>query len=436
MSTLQISRMRGFGKNILQQISVSPVKIPLMLSFLNQIVNSGGNFIVGIYLARSLSLEDFGLYGIGFGICMLYIGVGNAIILTQMVVNMPDKLAADKEQYAAKMLLAAIMLGIFTLVSAAVITFGAMLFRPDWHRFIGAIATVTFTSVCLLAKEFFISYAFMQRRESLALVISFLSVAVLGGGLIVEHLAGIPLTAENALLLYAAGAATAALVGYLSSHLRIIGSTRNLKPDFLEAWQHGRWALGGIVVTWIQAQAYTYVLAFSLGPAGVGLANAARIFISPFSFLIPAINKIMIPRLAEYRQSDPQKMYRISTMITAGLFIFVILYSIILLSSVDFITRIVLGRNDPGIDSLIWIWCIVLAFNMLRTGGSVLLQVMRKFRILTLVNIPSAILAVLTAIFLIRQLGAPGAIWGTAIGEIVFCLLIWREIRNDRSNGN
>jgi len=422
--------------SLFSQVDLSTVKIPLMLSLLNQVVSSGGNFAVGVYLARTLPLADFGLYGISYGICMLYIGVGNAILLTQMVVNMPDKAEAEKDGYASRMLIGVLMLGASTLTLGLLAILAVMAVHPAWRQYFTIAATVTLTAIAFLGKEFMISYAYIRRKETLALSVSTLSVAILCCGLALEYLAGVTLTAQNVLLLYAGGAATGATIGYLVAPLAVRGNMRDLSADFLEAWRHGRWALGGVTITWIQAQTYTYALAFFLGPAGVGQANAARIFISPFSFLIPAINQITIPRLADLRESDSARMLKVSVLVTAGLFLFALIYVMVLLGCLDFIFGIVLGRQDRAIQSLVPVWCVVLVIQMILTGGSALLQVMRRFRILALINIPSAIAAVVTAIVLIHQLGAPGAIWGTAAGELVLTILIWREIRNGRNHSN
>jgi O-antigen/teichoic acid export membrane protein len=434
MPVSHIAMKSHFIKQLTSQMDLSGVRVPLILSLLNQVINSGGNFVVGVYLARTLSLADFGLYGISYGICMLYIGFGNAILLTQMVVNMPDKPEASKEDYASRILLGVLILGAATLTLVALCTLGVMLMHPDWQRFSGIIATITVTSVAFLSKEFVISYAYMRRKEKLALSVSALSVGILCAGLAIEYLLAIELSAQNVLLLYAAATAVAAVYGYFLSPLSVIRNCRNLTPDFVEAWVHGRWALGGVSATWIQAQAYTYALAIFLGPVGVGQANAARIFISPFNFLIPAINQIAIPRLSDLRRSDSSRMLRVSVMLTTGLFFLAMVYSAILLSSLDFVFTIILGRHDAAVQALIPIWCAFLVIQLAKTGGIVLLQVMRRFRILALLNIPSAVAAIVTAIVLIRQLGAGGAIWGTVAGETILAILIWREIRNEKKD--
>lgn len=413
--------------------------MPLMLSFLNQLVGSGGNFLIGIYLARTLPLEGFGLYGIGFGICMLYVGVGNAVILTQMAVNMADRAPDEKERYAARMLFAVLIMGAislaFTLAGLVVVALLAPHAVTHPSGVMMPVLAIALASALFLCNEFFGSYAYLKRKEGLALGVNASMMLVLFSALAIERLRGIPPSAEHVFLYYALGAASGSIVAYLVSPLSLRRGLGSLIPDYLESWRHGRWALGGVLVTWVQSQAYTYVLAAFLGAAGVGLANAARIFISPVTFLLPAINKVAIPRLAELRRNNPQRMLLLSMSLTTAMSMLAVLYSLALSTSLDFMMELVLGRHDPRIASLVWIWCLVLVVQMTRSGGSVLMQVQRKFRLLTLLNIPSVVITIVAAVLLIRAFGVVGAIWGMLIGEVVLSAFIWREIRHAKNNG-
>ncbi|MES2932314.1 MAG: polysaccharide biosynthesis C-terminal domain-containing protein [Pseudomonadota bacterium] len=417
-------------KTALRRIDLSSLKMPLVLSLLNQVVSSGGNFFLGIYLARSMPLEGFGLYGIGYGVCMLYVGIGNAVLLTQMMVNMPDRAAAEKEQYAARILCAVILSGLLTLLLTAGVGFIVNIFAPQYTHLSGPVAAIAVASVVFLCNEFFTSYAYIKRKERLALMVNLATMLTLLLGLIVEHLRGGVVTAEKVLLLYALGAAVGSCFAFASAPLPLRGHIRKLIPDLTDAWRQGSWALGGVMVTWIQAQTYTYVLALFLGPAGVGQANTAKIFISPFSFLLPAINKVAVPRLADLRHSNRKRMFKMSFILTAAICSLALLYCLTLLIGLDYISQKLLGRYDPAIEVLVRIWCLVLVVQMFRSGGGILLQVQRKFRALLLLNIPSAIITIAVALGLIQWLGAAGAIWGVVAGEIVLSMFIWKEIRH------
>ncbi len=411
-----------------------PLKNALLLSLLNQVISSGSNFAVGVYLARTLPLREYGIYGICYGICMLYVGVGNAIILTQMLVTMAEVEAEQQTAYASRMLQSVLILGVLTLLLVGLTLLLAFLLDPGLADYFPTVCAVALMAILFLCKEFFIRYAYIMRVERLAVWVSGLAVAILAAGLAIERAAGIPLTVIHVLLLSGAGMAISAVIGYRYSPLTIPPGLRASLLDFGQSWQQGRWALGGVAVSWVQSQTYTYVLAALLGPTGVGQANAARIFVSPFSFLLPAVNQIAMPRMADLRQAHPHRLVRLVLLFTVGLLLLAIAYSFVLLQSLSVVADLVLGRHDPGVQSLVWIWCVVVCNQMILNGGSAMLQVLRRFRILTLLSAASAMAAVVSALILVRLVGPPGAIWAVAVGEVLLSFLVWREIRRDHGH--
>jgi O-antigen/teichoic acid export membrane protein len=389
---------------------------------------------LGVYLARSLSLSEFGIYGIGFGLCMLYVGIGNAVILAQMSVNMSSYDVDQKAVYGARMLNGVLVLGMILVAMTASIFLAMCFFWPAYKAFTGIVCAISIAAVLFLCNEFFISYAYLRRRESLALVVNGMTMLVLFTCLVVAYQLGISPSVENTLFYYAFGAALGSILAYRLSLLRVSQGVHGFASNVVESWRNGRWALGGVFIIWMQSQTYAYVALLFLGSAGVGAINAAKIFISPFSFLLPAVNKIAIPRLADMRQTDPRRMLMASVFLTAGLTGLTIIYSLILVSSLHYLTALILGRHDANIEALIWVWCLVLIFQMARSGGGVLLQVQKKFRILTLLNVPSAIITIALAFLLIAKIGAAGGIWSIVAGEAALSLLIWREIANSRAH--
>ena len=117
-------RSRSFGK-------------ALSISVINQVVSSGTNFALGIYLVRALTPTEFGLYGIGFAIALLYSGVGNALLLTQMVVHVPDKANEDKLHYAARVLVLAAVFSLLTALLAGLVLAMVSAWQTLPHEYIG-----------------------------------------------------------------------------------------------------------------------------------------------------------------------------------------------------------------------------------------------------------------------------------------------------------
>jgi O-antigen/teichoic acid export membrane protein len=56
---------------------------------------------------------------------------------------------------------------------------------------------------------------------------------------------------------------------------------------------------------------------------------------------------------------------------------------------------------------------------------------MKEFRILTLINMASVLIAIVAAVALMQIVGVQGAILGTATGELMLSVLLYRAIRNN-----
>ena len=409
----------------------------LSVSVLNQAVSSGTNFAMGLYLVRALSPSEFGIYGIGIAVSLFYSGIGNALFLTQMVVHTPDKNSDDRQPYAARMLIALI---VFCLVTA-IFTLVAFVVGGTWSawlaKYSGLGLPIAAASIAYVLKDFFVRHSYTARKEVWALVVNVAVALTLLSLLLMQYLSLEKFTSESALWVYAMSNIAGAVVGYLLAKLPLRGvRLRRIVEDAQEAWHGGRWAIGGVSVTWMQSQAYTYVTALFLGPAGVGYANAARMLITPFSMLAPAINQVTMPRLASLRLHDQQKMIRTGFFITSGLLVAAVVYLAMIIVAADRLVTLILGDKFQNLRPIIITWSIVLLFQLLRDGAGTIIQVMKNFRILMLTNTISAVATVVSAVVLMKLYGVPGAILGTGIGELLLALMLWRFILNEPKNIN
>lgn len=415
--------LKGQAKTFTKAFSISAI---------NQAVSSATNFLFALYLVRVFSPEEFGIYGIGMSICLFYTGIGNALFLTQMVVNSPDKPGEERLPYAVRVLVGVLLFSGSTLFFIGVILLGS----PIFPRLLAAngqlLMVVGASSVALLIKEFFVRQAYIANAESRALAINGTIAASVVGMLGYSHLAGWRLDVEGVLWIFTCGQVAGAVVALVLAKLplrNILWKTAVL--DIQEACVGGRWALCGVSVTWAQSQAYMYVIALSAGPVDVGFANAARLFIAPFSLMLTAINQVTMPRLAELRVHDRFRMTHLGLAITAGLLVLTVAYSFCTVSFAGTIAPAVLGDKYKNIRPLVIVWCVALLFQVLRDGAGILMQVMKKFRELAMMNALSAIVSIGAAVVLIRWLEASGAILGTVIGDLCLAILLWRIIRND-----
>jgi O-antigen/teichoic acid export membrane protein len=403
----------------------------ISISVINQVVSSGTNFALALYLVRALTTTEFGLYSIGFSIAQLYSGVGDALVLTQMVVHMPDKPLRDQIPYASRMLVALALFCVATIAAAEAFLVISGRLAPVVPQYLDLIAPVVAAAIGFLLKSFFVRHAYTARNESSAVLINASVAAALVCMLSIEAQSGNVFNSASALWVYAFSNMVGAFVGLAIARLPIFAvGIRQIFLDMNEAWAGGRWALAGVGVTWSQTQAYMYVTALYIGPAGVGLANAARILITPAMFLMPAITQLVMPRLASMRAANMSEMISATMRFSRVAVVLAILYSLTLVCLRGLFVRLLIGKYSyEAVAPLVAPWCLLLIFQFSRVGTVICLQVIKEFRLVTLLNAVSLVIAISGAIVLMNVLGVRGAILGSAVGELIFSVLLYSVIR-------
>lgn len=405
------------------------------VSVLNQVLSSGTNFALGIYLVRILQPADYGLYGIGFAISLFYAGFGNALFLTQMVVHAPDKATEDRLPYAGRMF---VLVASFCLCTIGLLTvlmlFGINVWEPVAHH-AGLIAAITAASIAYLLKDFFVRHAYTARKETWALYVNASVAFALAALFLILLQTRTAINSTTGLWIYAASNMTGAVIGLILVRLPLHSLTTSaLIMDAREAWRGGKWALGGTSFSWLQSQAYMYITAMLAGPIGVAHANAARLFITPAAFLMAALSQVIMPRFATQFAIHPEKIQKIWGLFTMGLIAAAVLYSTVLLSTLDIITALLLDGKYEHITPVIIAWCLSLIVQFSMGGSSIVLQIMKLFKKLTLLHIKSSLLAVFAVFLLTKLFGVQGAILGAAVGELALSTLMYLTIKKYYKN--
>ncbi len=81
---------------------MATVKKDALFGIIDQGIISLSNLGIGFLLIKLTSKESYGLYGIGFAAILLFVGIANALVTTQMTIFAPEKL--DKLKYCSTML--------------------------------------------------------------------------------------------------------------------------------------------------------------------------------------------------------------------------------------------------------------------------------------------------------------------------------------------
>jgi hypothetical protein len=96
---------------------------------------------------------------------------------------------------------------------------------------------------------------------------------------------------------------------------------------------------------------------------------------------------------------------------------------------VDRLIPLVLGPKYSGMTFFVVAWCVVLLSTLIRDGAANLLYALKRFRVVTFANAVSATAALGATIVLVRIWGGPGAVLGSAVGELLLGAALWMRVR-------
>jgi O-antigen/teichoic acid export membrane protein len=405
-------------------VSICPLFKAISVSAMNQIVTSGTNFILGLFLIRILTVSEFGVYGILQSASFVIAGLGNSLFISQMVVHYPDKELESRAEYVSSILyLITISGSIFFLLSAMIFIVLMFAFNIDFKLF-ALVSSVIIFSIGYLLKEFFCRIAYSQRREVRALRINVtISLSLLVIVIAIQFL-NIPISAHKILYCYSISAFIGAAIGQIEAQLPLKPHWGKMYNSVKEVWGGGKWALASDILNSCRQQAHVFITAAFAGTTGVAMINAAKLFLTPVMLLTPSFSQLYIARLVTLRQSEPLKLLRNGILFSTANVVCVLIYGMALILSFHHISPLVLSDGFPRIDSFVAAWFFVSLFSAGRYGLETTQKAMKHFKSLTIVNIPVSMVALVSVYLLLITIGPVGSIYGLAIAEFILALIL------------
>lgn len=401
-------------------------------SVLTQILGSLTNFGITLFLVRTLSTAEFGLYGIAFAVILATAGLIGAFFGTPFTVNVPDVLSANRSRYAVdhavSVMAGAVLLNIFGFCTFR--WFGPSLGAGGENvAILGLAVGVGCVAYCFRDMLTRIAFAFGVERA--------VFVAALGNaGAIAFLLAlvsavGVQLTVGGALLVYGTGqvVGVAITVSILSLPWQR-ASLRGLCNSLNESWPNGRWSVLSSVAYTLRTQAYNFIVPAILGVSALGEINAARVLVTPALMALPPIKDVLLPRLADDRRKGLPTLLRVSTAATMTLAGGGLVYSVALLVFLPWVAPLALGVDHGALTWLVIAWSCATFAVACREGLSMSLQAAREFGRLLLLNTIFGVLSLVVCLVLSMWLAAPGAVWSIVIAELGLGLSLWMATRH------
>ena len=398
-----------------------------LYSVADQALLSATNFSIGLFFIHFAEKEEYGLYSLAYGAITLVISFAGALIATPMTVSYADRPDERRERYCASMLLGQywIFLPVIGLALAVIgMLYQLGLLQRNMTSFAAVIAVASLGGMLW---EFSRRYYYLRLQPKKVLHLDICYASLMAVGLIAA--ASMRLSDMHWWVFVLYGLATLwtgfyALAGSgLTGRLHAVDVWTALN----DAWRLGRWALGGVIVTWLQSQSFAYFLALFADLGRVADANAARLLLAPLMLLYTGLNNVVLPQLArmrsENRLADTENLTHRFMWGLTGIFL---VYTVLVLLVEEKLIGVVLGDTYKGIEPLIVAWAVVNLLTVLRGTSSILMQAFKEFQAITLANTASTLVVVGITWPLIYYYGTLGSIAALGVGEVILALLLRR----------
>ncbi len=410
---------------------MNKTKKDVIYSFADQVLFSLTNLGIGLFLIHFTTKHNYGLYSIGISVILLTIGFANALITTQMTVIAYEKPVHEFDAYCFSMLVGQYIVFIPVLVMSVIGICYLNAINLIGKEYSSFALTVCFSAAGVLLLEFLRRYFFLKLSPKKVLLMDIIHVGLMFTFILTAVFNKYNDLHKITISAYGGCAFIAGILGAVYADFNWAFCYNSAISSLKEAWINGRWALGGVTVTWLQSQGYVMLLSILITAASVAEANAARLFLAPVGVLSTSLIRVFMPRLAILRSEEKhdavkQLAKKILILILAA----VASVSIIVILFQDIIIKYVFTKEYTNIGIFIAAWAIVYFFQAFRSNTSILLQVYKQFKIITLANTVTSISVIIISIFLIKFFGIIGSISGLAIGELLLFLLLWRVFRS------
>ncbi|MDP2006067.1 MAG: oligosaccharide flippase family protein [Rubrivivax sp.] len=393
----------------------SPSRLPRRwAALLEQVLVSGASFIAFLLLARGLTPEAWGSFGLAFALVLFAQGFQRALVTLPMlsfgaaVASAPgDAFPGRGAWSAANTALAATAAAL--LAAAAGV---AALARAGWV--VDALGMAALLMLPAMGHEFARRAAVQAARLDLLAGMG----AVFAAVLLAMVLLPLPPAWrpwQPALGLGLAWTAAAALHAARSG---LALWPRPGRPPRLAGYAaYGRWALGSHLAYSGYNFGVQALLAALAGPAALGAFHACRALVQPVSTLQAAMDSVDKPRAAAALARDGseglRRVLRRSFVTVAGL---ALPYLAVVSFAAGPLLTLAYGERYAGQQAVVSMWCLVALCSLLSQPVESGLYVARCTRALFWARVLAAVLGLGTAFPLIAQFGAAGALAAMALG--------------------
>ena len=242
-------------------------------ALLDQALVSGSNFATNVILARTLSIDDYGIFALAWMSVLFVNSLQWAFIVMPMMSVGPKQEQSERPLYYGSVLMQEI---VFSIVCAVAVLVGSIVYtmkHPQWHQS-GLGWALGLSALAYLLQEFVRRYLFTTRQSKIALLSD--SVSYLTQLPIIWVLAHRSnFTAKGALWVIGATSLLGFVVGFIwfeKTRLEMKG----IKQVVVRHWKISRWLAPAATMQWSSGNLFLMAAPFYYGAGAAAVLRAIQ----------------------------------------------------------------------------------------------------------------------------------------------------------------
>jgi O-antigen/teichoic acid export membrane protein len=393
----------------------------------DQMLSSATNFAMGVFVARSATPAEFGVYGLIFATYLIALNVARPLSTEPLLIRFTG--AASEAWAGAVRGAAGAVVVVSTILGAVCVTGGLIV-----GGFVGNAFVILGVGLPGLLLQDAWRLAFFGRGDDRAALLNDLVWA----GLLFPIIAMLLIAGLDAPLPLVAAwelsAAVAAVVG-----IRQMGIAPH--PGAARRWlteqrDLGRPLLADRMATNGVAELAPYAIGAIAGLEAVGAIRAAQLLFGPFNVIFQGLSLISLPEAVRLAEHPRGRLLPVAIVFTAGLVVLAIATGIFLSLLPDSVGEALLGQSWPSAQAIIPPYTLVVAGSMFGAGPNVGLRALGAAVESMRVGIVRSVLLLSGTLVGATVAAASGAALGMAAGQWIGNAISWLQLGISTNHAN
>jgi O-antigen/teichoic acid export membrane protein len=392
------------------------------LIFLDQMIVSGSNFLLGIFLARKMSLVDFGNYSLMWLVVMFFLSIQQSGIIAPMYSLEPLKNNKSKNYLLDHIVIIQFYYAVIVLVLVIIFCFISSFFFDKWDF---GYQLIPFCSVLFLCLIHDFTRRCFYLNEKYLKVIKMDLIAYFGL-LSLCHIYTIYNTLDLSTFF------TFMFFVFLISFLSVFSKKRyfklkkeNTKLTLKAYWDYSKWLSFSAIIGWFTGNIFVLVGSYLIGAWVAGVIRIFQNTMGIFNVLFLGLENFVPTTLAKiYKSNGFYAMEKyVKKIATSGVMIFIIFGSVFIFFKPKLIIEYVYGSEFSKYSNIIYAYILIYVFFFIGTLIRFIYRTLEKTNSVFNVYLISLFFTVTLSYPLVRFYGIYGIVLGTLIIQILMVLI-------------